>query len=273
MNLPDNTLLAKRILSRLYRLKPRQQNRDIILLYHSIGEDSPWGVPVDNFHQQVKWLSTHTTIVSYGQLIDASTRQDAGIRVAVSFDDGYASIYSNAYGILENYDVKPIVYLNSNCVSEARRSPSSEKDGHYPGEEFLSWNDIRFLHSKGWQFGSHGMNHVDLTKCTESERIEELSGSRHKISTELRDACDHFSYTWGYYNKEVMKSVRDCGYKSAVGGIFGGVTRRSDRLSLPRYNIGREVQLADLKDIVYGYWDFMNVRQKVSHVNRIWSAS
>ena len=266
----QRTLLAKRALSRIFRLFASTHRRDIVLLYHSVGESSLWSTPICRFIEQIEWLVKNTEVVSFEEMMQSRNTGNKGIRVSISFDDAYASLYEVAYPVLRDYSIKPIVYINTAYIADDARMPTCEQEGHYPGERFMSWRDIRLLKEEGWIFGSHGMRHSDLTRCTERKRQEELQGSKQEIFSRTGIECDHFSYTWGYYNKSVIKSVQRCGYKTAVTGRFGSIKSESSSYALPRYNVDSYIQLDDFKSMVHGEWDFLVLSQYAAHIRRSW---
>jgi len=253
-----NRFAWKRRIGRLRGRLRQSINRRMVLLYHSVG-DSPWAVREAEFDSQVRWLAQHATVESLdGLLQDSST---PGLRVAITFDDGYGSLAATAAQILRVAGMTATVYLNTAFIDETLGHPSVAEAGHYPGERFLTWAEVFRLRELGWIIGSHGMEHLDLT-CQPPERLRnELAGSRLAIESKLGAPCRHFAYTWGRHNAEVREAVRDTGYEFAAAALHGPLSGSSDRFAFPRVNIHHDYSIEDFAAIVHGDWDFLGTWQ------------
>jgi peptidoglycan/xylan/chitin deacetylase (PgdA/CDA1 family) len=253
-----STLAWKRRLGRLQAVLPRSSNRRVVLLYHSIG-DSPWAVTEAQFRSQMQWLARNTRVEQLdGLLEDEAT---AGLRVAITFDDGYASLADLAAGILRDAGMSATVYLNTSLIDESGGRASNPAIGHYPGETFLTWAGVSKLRDCDWTLGSHGMQHVDLTALPADRIAAELAGSRQCLETRYGTPCRHFAYTWGRNDATVRAAVREAGYQFAAAAVHGPIPRAPDRFALPRINVHHDYTLDDFAAIVRGDWDFLGVWQ------------
>jgi peptidoglycan/xylan/chitin deacetylase (PgdA/CDA1 family) len=214
-----------------------------------------------SFKKQLDWLTQHTTLVSLGELLEADNTDR--IMVAITFDDGYTSLSQNAADILAEVGVSATVYLNTAWIDENAHRASDPKLGHYPDETFLSWTDVRHLHSLGWCIGSHGADHLDLTVLPGLEMEKELVVSKQVIEEKLGVACNHFSYPWGRHNAQVRAAVEKAGYSYAAAALHGPVKAGFDPMAFPRINIDKHYTLDDFKAIVRGDWDYLGWLHKV----------
>ena len=102
-NLTNNRLVWKRFLGQIYGYLPRNKNRRIILSYHSV-ESGPLSLPVEKFQAQINWLQEHAAVEPIDTLLAQPGK--SGLRVALTFDDGYRSLYTIVAPILlsERYE-------------------------------------------------------------------------------------------------------------------------------------------------------------------------
>lgn len=252
-----NALTWKRRLGRLFPAAAAT-DRDVILIYHSVG-GGPLSVPEAQFRLQMQWLHEHARVVSLDQML--GTANPGGLRVTLSFDDGYETLYSHALPVLAAHGFSAIVYLNSGLLGGDERRPSDPAAGHYPGEHFLHWFEVEALLAAGWLAGGHGVEHLDLTRLDSGQVADQLSRCKLEIESRLHRPCEHFAYTWGHYDAQVKQAVEAAGYRSAVAGLHGPVGRGAGRHALPRIDVRADYALGDFADVVTGRWDYLRLKQ------------
>src|SRR5262249_7737366 len=149
--------------------------------------------------------------------IIASTSAEA-ITVAITFDDGYATLRDRASTILLNFGCSATAFLNVGEIADGVRRSSKAREGYYPGEQFLSWQDIAMLQTQGWEFGSHGVRHLDLVRSDSVTVQRELANSKFFIERRLGVPCDMFAYPWGRNNARLRAAVSAVGYQYGFAG-------------------------------------------------------
>jgi peptidoglycan/xylan/chitin deacetylase (PgdA/CDA1 family) len=236
-------------------------NRRVILLYHSVRSAWP-AISETRFKDQVSWLGDHTRIVSLDDLLRSDGRQ--GLEVAITFDDGYASLHDIAAPVLQASGATASVYLNTGRIGEHLRVPSEALLGHYPDDQFMTWKEVSTLRQAGWTVGSHGLEHLDLTAESADSVFEELVQSKREIEDRIGVPCDHFAYTWGRFNKPVQIMVQAAGYKTAASCLHGPLADNVPRFALPRIDVRSEYELEDFTNIVTGAWDYLGLKQRLS---------
>lgn len=249
----------KRALGAVAGLRPRPEQRRLILLYHSIG-DSPLALEPAGFRQQMQWLSTHAVMMPLRQLL--LNPSSAPVQAAITFDDGYSSLHSAALPILTDAGVVASAFLNTGWIETDTRRPSDAAQGHYPQEQFLLWREVEALAASGWDIGSHGIDHLDLTRQPDDVVDRELRLSRRHIEQAALVCSTIFSYTWGRHNMHLRSMVKAAGYTHALAGIHGPVSESDDPFAVPRINIDRHCTLDDFKAIVRGDWDYLGWLQR-----------
>lgn len=256
-----SSLAWKRRLGRLLGHLAPTGPRRVILLYHALGPLAPAVTPA-NFREQLGWLADHAELVSLPELLrDAAP---PALRVALSFDDGYASLHDEVAPVLQQHGTSATVYLNTAHIGEQQRQGSDPAQGHYPGQQFLLWSEVQALRAAGWCIGSHGVAHLDLSRADPALAGRELHDSKSAIEARLQAPCEHFAYTWGRYTAQLQQQVREAGYRSAAAAIHGPLRAGSNPFALPRIDIRSEYALPDFIAAVTGRWDWLGCKQRLA---------
>lgn len=94
------------------------------------------------------------------------------------------------------------------------------------GLDFLTWNQVRLLMTKGFSFGSHTCQHPILSKIPYDQLLEELIESKQKIELETSKEVLSFAYPNGLaddFNAQVIKALAKVGYLCAFTLLPGPV--------------------------------------------------
>lgn len=232
-----------------------------MLLYHSIG-NTRWAVSESMFRMQLAWLSQRATIIPLAKAMESDPH--SRLRVAITFDDGYASLHDQAAPLLAAHGATATVFLNTGWIGESTRKASDASLGHFAGEYFMNWSEAAALAQAGWTIGSHGVEHLDLIRQEPPRAVQELRDSKQRIEARLARPCEHFAYPWGRFNAGLKRQVERAGYISAAAGIHGPVSTGADPFALPRIDVRAEYELQDFEDIVTGRWDFLGLKQQLA---------
>jgi peptidoglycan/xylan/chitin deacetylase (PgdA/CDA1 family) len=85
---------------------------------------------------------------------------------------------------------------------------------------FMTADQIKELTFAGWEVGSHGLKHKDLTTLDVKEQKREIFESRKLLSAKIGAPINSFAYPWGFVNEDVFTHVHNAGYTSAMGVGF-----------------------------------------------------
>jgi peptidoglycan/xylan/chitin deacetylase (PgdA/CDA1 family) len=96
----------------------------VILCYHRVGTGGiPLfsGLPADVFAAQMRYLRENYRLVSLDQLCDELQDPDSsGQAVAVTFDDGYGDLYTQAFPVLQKYQIPATVFIVVNSAESGQ---------------------------------------------------------------------------------------------------------------------------------------------------------
>jgi peptidoglycan/xylan/chitin deacetylase (PgdA/CDA1 family) len=179
-----------------------------ILLYHDIPIHSTpnerYSVAAARFDEQMKLLRDYGySTITIQQLVNHIKKGHVlpARPIVISFDDGYQNIFDNAFPIMERYGFTGTVYIVANRL---------RSDG------FLDQGQLKEMVASGWEVGSHGMTHTELTQNHDLVRTEILQ-SRLDLNGALGIEVFSFAYPFGLSDWYITSKVFDYGYSSAVG--------------------------------------------------------
>lgn len=255
-----NRLAIKRRIGHLFRLLAQPRHRRIVLLYHAVG-DGAWALPVAAFVRQIEHISNHSRPFRLSQF-DLPAVDDR-LEIAITFDDGYASLADIVRPVAKDHGLAPAVFLNTGWIGTGERKRSEAALGHYPDETFMSWPDVEALARDGWEIGSHGIEHLDLTVLERPAIDAELTRSKLMIEQRLSRPCPGFSFTWGRHNALVRQRVAAAGYTYACTGRHSAMALPPSAFEIPRLNIDGDYDFDDFLAIVRGDWDYLKWLQRL----------
>ena len=196
-----------------------------VMMYHNVQDSQefrPNSVSPQNFDWQMAYLRDHGYhVISFEELVRHINYGDPipPKAVVITFDDGYADNYTNAYEILKKYGYPAIIFLPSDLVG---------LDGH------LSWEQVHEMTQHNITFGSHTLSHAYLPDLTESQQGKEIFESKKVIEQRLGGPVNYFAYPIGGFSSQIKQMVKNAGYVAAAA-----TNRGYDRLNKDVYEINR----------------------------------
>lgn len=226
----------------------RKRDRNVILLYHSIGNVDPKEDPFrinmlpKNFEKHLKVISEYKD------------------RIEITFDDGYANNFENAFPLLKKYNLGAMVFLVTDFIDGKIAS------GCFAGKNFrerpLTWENIKIMDMAGIKFGSHSMTHSHLIKISEDKLKRELEDSKRRIEEILDHPIESFAYPYGgvgSFDDITIEAAIKAKYIYAYTNIMGcNSVKSSDKLSIKRIRIYREDGPFRLKMKIKGAYDWVD---------------
>jgi hypothetical protein len=201
------------------------------LVYHRVADGFDWNITrqgIRQFERGIRFLQQQGyTSAGPNEQIDPAKDGDPK-RLVIAFDDGYRDVYDNAFPILSKFGFTACVFVITGYVGR-----EDDWDYHVGGRKkrHLSWEQIAEMARAGFEFGSHTVNHPDLTRIPKKFVRYELRRSKETLEQELGRKVNFLSYPFGRYNRYVEEEAQKAGYLAAYaicpkpGGKPGGFSR------------------------------------------------
>jgi len=206
----------------------------VVLLYHHVDTTTPPSTSVapEVFEEHLEYLDRHGfRVLSLPAVIDSLT-SGTGLPdsvVVFTFDDGYESVYSEAFPRLRQRGWPFAVFVCPDAVDH-RRGP------------VLTWDQMREMAAAGATIANHGNLHAHMQRkgAGESEAAwtartrEELEAAAEAIRDRIGQDPGLFAYPYGEYDAALRQIVADLGW-TGFGQQSGALQRITDRTLLPRF--------------------------------------
>jgi peptidoglycan/xylan/chitin deacetylase (PgdA/CDA1 family) len=213
-----------------------------VLMYHRIRDDLPPGpliVPSKAFREQMKYLKTYTNVISVKQLLQYYVEgrpipPSSKPMVVITIDDGYRDTYVNAFPVLKEFSLQAAVFLATDFIGTGKKMA---RYSHLTGVDMLSWQEVGQMQDSGFiTFAAHTETHPDLTKLIYAQQKSEIAGSIKTVYQRLSEdaARTVFCYTYGRYNDDTLKILRELDMKIAFTVQSGRNTGIENPLELKR---------------------------------------
>lgn len=149
--------------------------------------------------------------------LDALLSAEAPRGVALTFDDGMASVAEAALPILRDHRVPAHLFLTTGAVGGDNRWPGQPQGAAY--QQMLDWTQVEALHDGGVFIEGHTAHHPDLRTLDEQRIAAECDAADGLIERRLGRRPRHFAYPYGFYDDHVRAAVRRL-YASAATTEF-----------------------------------------------------
>ncbi|MEI6266393.1 MAG: polysaccharide deacetylase family protein [bacterium] len=178
-----------------------------ILMYHHIREytgdnkiEAGLSTSPALFSEQLDWLKEkgfHT--ITFSDLFTGKVEDKS---IILTFDDGYRDNYEVAYKKLKENGQKGDFFVFTGAIGAS--------------EAFLTKDMIKEMSDYGMEFGSHTINHVDMSVADKETLATQLSGSKSVLEGITGKKVEFLCYPSGKYNALAEAEAKAAGYKAAV---------------------------------------------------------
>jgi len=210
----------------------RQEAKVLILIYHQIRELTPNDGPLSRqfivspavFENQLQSLAAAGfQTISFADLADFFNG-DYSLPVKpviITFDDGTASQFENAFPLLQKYGLTATFFVFTNALSR--------------NDRYLTWEQLKQMADAGMEIGSHGKLHQYMGKQETEEALEEIFGSKQELEEHLDKKISAIAYPFGSKSEAVIEQVKAAGYLAARDIVNGTRQAKADLFKLKAY--------------------------------------
>ncbi|WP_406280262.1 polysaccharide deacetylase family protein [Embleya sp. NBC_00896] len=205
-----------------------------LLIYHRVGGGSndELDLPAAAFRDQLDLLPREH-VVSLDVAVDRLAAGEKTPSIVLTFDDGFADVYANAWPELRRRALPFTLYLATGCIGAEMRWEGST--GTSAGSPALTWGQITEMAESGLAtIGNHTRSHARPEVLTATE----LDDASDDIESRLGIRPAHFAYTWGIAVPDMEHALR-CRFRSAATGVLGRNLPGCDPIRLRRVPVRR----------------------------------
>ncbi len=213
-----------------------------ILMYHMVREtDDPkekrYCCHPKAFKRQMAYLKrAKYQVIGLDDLIDSIMNSTALPQksIAITFDDGFADNYDNAFPILKEYGFPATMFVVSRLAG--RTNEWMQEEG-FPARKLLGWKELKDMSENGITIGSHTTTHASLTDMDTESARHEIINSKSDLEEALGKPVHFFAYPYGLFNEQLEKLVAEAGYLGACSTRSGFNSEHANPFALRRIEV------------------------------------
>ena len=206
----------------------------VVFVYHRFGESKypSTNIKLEQFQEQLDYLeSNNYNVVKLSTIIEhiKAKKPLPPKSVALTMDDAYYSVYTNAYPMLKAKGYPFSVFVNTNPIDNGSKN-------------YVTWDQMREMQKNGGEFFNHSLRHdylltmQDETQEQAKERItKDILQAQKRLDSELGESnLKVLAYPFGEYDlqtKEILRSLEFIG----VAQNSGPMGLSSDPQALTRF--------------------------------------
>jgi peptidoglycan/xylan/chitin deacetylase (PgdA/CDA1 family) len=195
----------------------------MVIGYHRVADRADgMTVRLSVFAEQICQLAADRARVPVVDVDELMQRPAAGWpprSVAVTIDDAWADVHTNALSVLASAAIPATLYVPTTLLGTG---------------EYMTHGQLRECVAAGVGVGGHSRSHADLRRCGAVALEREVRGCREDLEDLLGQPVTSFAYPFGYVDARVRDAVAAAGYTTAVTTRRRWVRPGSDPLLLPR---------------------------------------
>jgi peptidoglycan/xylan/chitin deacetylase (PgdA/CDA1 family) len=207
----------------------------LILTYHAIGRaHGPLAIDPGLFSEHLDCIVEKAplalTVSELARRATANTLPDGA--VAITFDDAFASLVSEAAPMLLERGLTATVFCVAGYLGKSNDWPTQSRKA--PRAPLATATALADLAKAGFEIGSHGMEHAPLNGGSASFLERELVESRRLLEDATGAEVRSFAYPYGVLPGAAARCLTEATYESACATMLRRVATGEDRFALPR---------------------------------------
>lgn len=246
----------------LYRARERRKRQLLrVLVFHDLPEGA-W------FDEIVAMLVEEFCVVGPEVLEEKrsgpASEADVGMRVLLSFDDGFASWEKIALPVLEARGATGLFFISSGLIdvagkeAEARAYVENRLGVRY--RKPLSWAGVRAVAAGGHRIGAHTVTHPNLASLAAEEEEREIGDGKKKLEDETGVQVQDFAYPfgrWEHFTRATETRLREAGYARGFTTMSRFVRDSDFPWRIPRLCITEGQRLGTVRRYCAGAYDLV----------------
>jgi len=197
----------------------------VFLLYHHFTKDGPksTSVSAETFRQHLTYLKDNDfKVIPLKNAVEAiiENKKLPDKCVSLTADDGYKSIYENAYPLLKEFNMPMAVFVATQSIDKKYRA-------------MMTWAQLIEISDFVSSY-NHTVSHPSLIGKDIKTIHSEIITAEERLNEKLGVKTKFFAYPYGEFDDRVYKKLANLKY-IAFGQQSGVASKYSDLLNIPRY--------------------------------------
>jgi peptidoglycan/xylan/chitin deacetylase (PgdA/CDA1 family) len=210
----------------------------VILQYHHVSDSTPASTSISpkQFEVHLQYLKDNNfKVVPLSELIEGIKNQRPlpDKSVAITFDDAYTDVLTQAKPILDKFSFPYTIFVNPGIITRNDNNDSS----HY-----LSWIQLKALGDTGVIIANHGYEHDSMARITENltqtqwltKQTSLLLKAEAIIKENTGQSWRYYAYPYGEYDMAVQAWAKANDFV-AFSQQSGAIDLSTDLTSVPRF--------------------------------------
>jgi len=206
----------------------------VITLYHHVATDTPPSTSISpaDFRGHLEYLQDNDYIVMpLDRMVEdlRAGREIPDKAVAITFDDGYISIYDTAFPMLQEFGMPFTLFLSTDPINQNQSN-------------YMNWAQIREMADAGVIIANHMVYHPYMLDRQPGEddatwirrNREELLEAERTIAEHTGQNHRYLAYPYGEFDPAIKRMLAEEGF-TGFAQNSGAMGPDSDYLALPRY--------------------------------------
>ena len=238
-----------------------------------------------NFINQIKFYKKYFEIIDEKTLINEhqSLKTNLKPRILITFDDGHITNFNLASKILDTFNVKASFFIPVNAIGRKTEktileenkvlldkynilSDISEDNKNLLSRLTMTWENIIDLDNRGHFIGSHGSNHVRLSKELSDDQLDyEISKSKEIIEEKLKKKINSFCWIVGdkkSYTKKASEVIKKNNYKLSFTTCGKPFDKNQNLLQVHRFNVEDYFSISRISFIFSGIYELLYLKKR-----------
>ena len=210
----------------------------VILQYHHVSDNTPASTSISpkQFEVHLQYLKDNNfKVVPLSELIEGIKNQQAlpDKSVAITFDDAYIDVLTQAKPILDKFAFPYSVFVNPGII---------DRNEHKKISPYLSWIQLKSMSDEGVIIANHGYEHDSMARITGSltqaqwltKQTELLLKAETIIKENTGQSWRYYAYPYGEYDMAIQAWAKANDFV-AFSQQSGAIDLSTDLTSVPRF--------------------------------------
>ena len=206
----------------------------VIVIYHHVATDTPPSTSIspDDFRRHLEYLRDNNfNVIPLDTMLESL---QTGVEipdksVAITFDDGYISIYSEAFPLLRSFNFPFTLFLSTGPINQNQKN-------------YMNWDQVREMSEAGVIIANHMVEHPYMLDRLETDTDEqwltklrtELLQAEKEIEQHTGQSHKYLAYPYGEFDKAIKELLAAEGFVGLAQNS-GAVGWHTDFQAVPRF--------------------------------------